>query len=32
LCGKIKRRDEVKRRDFFGNEAVHQNKVLYENF
>jgi hypothetical protein len=32
LCGKIKRRDKIKRGDFFGNEAVRQNEVLYENF
>ena len=29
---KIKRRNKIKGNDFFGNKAVRQNKVLYDNF
>jgi len=31
LGGKIKRRGEIPRNNFFGNEAVHRNKVMYKN-
>jgi len=31
LCGKIKWRDEIPRRNFFGNKAVRHNEVMYKN-
>jgi hypothetical protein len=31
LGGKIKRRDKIPRRNFFGNEAVRHNEVMYKN-
>jgi hypothetical protein len=31
LCGKIIRLDKIPRRDFFGNEAVRHNEVMYKN-
>ena len=31
LGGKIKRRDEIPRNNFFGNEAVRHNEVMYKN-